>query len=265
MVYRRDGDDNVIVEYGDPVLDLGLRMRVHALQEALAAEGLAGVIDLTPGIRSLQVHTDAARLPARSLLPLLQRVEDALPPGARAARAVAHRAAAAVVGRPGDPARHRAVHARRPLRRAVDPVEHRVHPAGQRAGDARGRAATSSSPRGTWCSGSATCTWARRWPRRSTRGTGWSPPSTTRRGPGRRRTPSASAARTCASTAWRDPAATSSSGGRPRCGTGSAAPGCSRSSRGRCASSTRSSGTRSAPRSCSTCAPRPRPGAGTWT
>ena len=80
VVYRRDGDDNVIVEYGDPVLDLGLRMRVHALQEALAAQGLAGVIDLTPGIRSLQIHTDAARLPARSLLPLLQQVEDALPP-----------------------------------------------------------------------------------------------------------------------------------------------------------------------------------------
>jgi urea carboxylase len=80
VVYRRDGDDNVIVEYGDPVLDLSLRLRVHALQEALAAEGLAGVIDLTPGIRSLQVHTDAARLPARSLLPLLQRIEDTLPP-----------------------------------------------------------------------------------------------------------------------------------------------------------------------------------------
>jgi urea carboxylase len=85
VVYRRDGDDNVIVEYGDPVLDLSLRMRVHALQEALAAEGLAGIIDLTPGIRSLQVHTDAARLSARSLLPLLQRAEDALPP-ARALR-----------------------------------------------------------------------------------------------------------------------------------------------------------------------------------
>jgi urea carboxylase len=80
VVYRRDGDDNVIVEYGAPVLDLGLRMRVHALQQALAAEDAPGVIDLTPGIRSLQIHTDAARLPARSLLPLLQRVEDALPP-----------------------------------------------------------------------------------------------------------------------------------------------------------------------------------------
>ena len=80
VVYRRDGDDNVIVEYGDPELDLGLRMRVHALQEALEAEGLDGVVDLTPGIRSLQVHTDAGKLRARSLLPLLRRVEDELPP-----------------------------------------------------------------------------------------------------------------------------------------------------------------------------------------
>ena len=80
VVYRRDGDDNVIVEYGAPVLDLGLRMRVHALQEALEAEGLDGVVDLTPGIRSLQVHTDAGQLRARSLIPLLQRVEQELPP-----------------------------------------------------------------------------------------------------------------------------------------------------------------------------------------
>jgi len=79
VVYRRDGDDNVIVEYGDPVLDLSLRMRVHALQEALEAEGLDGVIDLTPGIRSLQVHTDARKLSARSLIPLLRRVEEDLP------------------------------------------------------------------------------------------------------------------------------------------------------------------------------------------
>jgi urea carboxylase len=80
VVYRRDGDDNVIVEYGDPVLDLGLRMRVHALQEALEAEGLGDVVDLTPGIRSLQVHTAPGRLPASSLVPVLRRVEDELPP-----------------------------------------------------------------------------------------------------------------------------------------------------------------------------------------
>jgi urea carboxylase len=84
VVYRRDGDDNIIVEYGEQVLDLGLRMRVHALQSALQSavddEGLTGVIDLTPGIRSLQVHTTAERLRASSLVPLLQRIEDELPP-----------------------------------------------------------------------------------------------------------------------------------------------------------------------------------------
>jgi urea carboxylase len=85
VVYRRDGDDNIIIEYGEQVLDLGLRMRVQALQAALEAEGLAGIVDLTPGIRSLQVHTDAGltggtALRASSLVPLLQRVEDELPP-----------------------------------------------------------------------------------------------------------------------------------------------------------------------------------------
>jgi urea carboxylase len=80
VVYRRDGDDNMLVEYGQPVLDIGLRMRVHALQTALEAEGVTGVIDYTPGIRSLQIHTDAAKRRASSLVPLLQRVEDELPP-----------------------------------------------------------------------------------------------------------------------------------------------------------------------------------------
>jgi urea carboxylase len=84
VAYRRDGDDNIIVEYGEQVLDLGLRMRIHALQSALRsaleAEGLAGIIDLTPGIRSLQVHTAAGSLRASSLVPLLRRIEDELPP-----------------------------------------------------------------------------------------------------------------------------------------------------------------------------------------
>ena len=56
------------------------------------------------------------------------------------------------------------------------------------------------------------CTSARRWRRRWIRAIGWSPPSTTRRAPGRRKTPSASAAPICACMAWKDPAATSSSG-----------------------------------------------------
>ncbi|MFF7189441.1 urea carboxylase [Streptomyces sp. NPDC008222] len=80
VTYRRDGDDNVLVEYGPMVLDLGLRMRVHALQETLAAHAPDGIIDITPGIRSLQIHTDARRLKARDLTALLRELEDEVPP-----------------------------------------------------------------------------------------------------------------------------------------------------------------------------------------
>ncbi|KOG61012.1 urea carboxylase [Streptomyces flaveolus] len=80
VTYRRDGDDNVLVEYGPMVLDLGLRMRVHALQETLATHAPDGIIDITPGIRSLQIHTDARRLKARDLTALLRELEDEVPP-----------------------------------------------------------------------------------------------------------------------------------------------------------------------------------------
>ncbi|GLW35087.1 urea carboxylase [Actinoplanes regularis] len=79
VTYRRSGDDNLLVEYGPMTLDLGLRMRAHALMDRLRAEGLSGVVDLTPGIRSLQIHVDPDRLPVRRLLDLVREAEDELP------------------------------------------------------------------------------------------------------------------------------------------------------------------------------------------
>jgi urea carboxylase len=79
VTYRRSGDDNLLVEYGPMALDLGLRMRVHALAERLAAERPRGVLDLTPGIRSLQVHVDPDVLPVRRVLDLCRALEDELP------------------------------------------------------------------------------------------------------------------------------------------------------------------------------------------
>ena len=89
--------------------------------------------------------------------------------------------------------------------RAVVPEQHRVHPPHQRARLASTTCSASCSTPAISCWAWATSTSARRWRRRSIRATGWSPPSTTRRAPGRRRTPSASAAPTCASTAWKGP------------------------------------------------------------
>jgi urea carboxylase len=79
LTIRQDGDANLLVEYGPMVLDLELRFRVHALQEALARRRLPGVIDLTPGIRSLQIHYDDRRLPRERLLQILAEAEAALP------------------------------------------------------------------------------------------------------------------------------------------------------------------------------------------
>ncbi len=56
-----------------------MRMRVHALQTWLERHRLHGIIDLTPGIRSLQVHFDQRLLPSERLLEILLRAESELP------------------------------------------------------------------------------------------------------------------------------------------------------------------------------------------
>jgi urea carboxylase len=70
----------VLVEYGPLVLDLELRLRVHALMRWLEQADIEGVIELTPGIRSLQVHYDSRVLPLERLLDALCGMEDMLPP-----------------------------------------------------------------------------------------------------------------------------------------------------------------------------------------
>jgi urea carboxylase len=79
VVYRPAGDEFLLVEYGEAVLDLELRFRVHALMEWLRQEKLPGIIDLTPGIRSLQIHYDSQKLGFSRLLDVLQRAETELP------------------------------------------------------------------------------------------------------------------------------------------------------------------------------------------
>jgi urea carboxylase len=79
VVYRQSGDRYLLVEYGDLVLDLELRFRAHALMEWLAARRVPGILDLTPGIRSLQVHFDNGHLPLARLLDLLVAAECELP------------------------------------------------------------------------------------------------------------------------------------------------------------------------------------------
>ncbi|MGC4012151.1 MAG: urea carboxylase [Pseudomonas sp.] len=78
LVARLSGDTHLLLEIGQPELDLVLRFRAHALMQALEAKHLAGVIDLTPGIRSLQVHYQPETLPLQSLLETVGGLWDAV-------------------------------------------------------------------------------------------------------------------------------------------------------------------------------------------
>jgi urea carboxylase len=78
VVYRCAGDKYVLVEYGPQALDIALRFRVHALMLQLQKHKPAGVMELTPGIRSLQVHYDSLLLPLTDLLAWLQHAETQL-------------------------------------------------------------------------------------------------------------------------------------------------------------------------------------------
>ncbi len=75
VVYRRAGDRYLLVEYGPLVLDLRLRFRVHALMTWVQQCRLPGIVDLTPGVRSLQIHYDNHELSLSTLLSALQTAE----------------------------------------------------------------------------------------------------------------------------------------------------------------------------------------------
>ncbi|WP_111639466.1 urea carboxylase [Marinomonas shanghaiensis] len=78
IVYRAAGDHFLLVEYGEQILDIRLRFRAHALMQWLEKHPLKGMRELTPGIRSLQIHYDSQQLSYRDLLDHLELAEQAL-------------------------------------------------------------------------------------------------------------------------------------------------------------------------------------------
>jgi urea carboxylase len=72
VVIRADGDQNLLVEFGANQLDFELSFAAHSLRRQL--EGTPGIIDLTPGIRSLQIHYDNTKI---SRDELFARIDDA--------------------------------------------------------------------------------------------------------------------------------------------------------------------------------------------
>ncbi|QFS62292.1 urea carboxylase [Pantoea dispersa] len=78
LCVRAAGDRFLLVEYGALTLDIALRFRVHALMQWLEAHPLAGQLELTPGIRSLQVHYDAQQCARSELLAQILHADNLL-------------------------------------------------------------------------------------------------------------------------------------------------------------------------------------------
>jgi len=78
ILYRRQGDRHVLIEYGPLTLDLTLRLRVHALMIEVQQLRLPGVLNITPGIRSLQIQYEPRLIALADLLRVLVDAEDRL-------------------------------------------------------------------------------------------------------------------------------------------------------------------------------------------
>lgn len=78
IIYRAAGDHFLLIEYGKLELDITLRFRAHALMQYIEANPISGVKELTPGIRSLQIHYDSQIINHNDLLTYLTKAEQSL-------------------------------------------------------------------------------------------------------------------------------------------------------------------------------------------
>ena len=75
---RLQGEENILIEYGEMELNIELRFRVHILMNEISKTDLP-VIDMTPGIRSLQIHFDCDRISAREMCKKIEEINSKLP------------------------------------------------------------------------------------------------------------------------------------------------------------------------------------------
>ena len=78
LVVRQAGDRYLLVELGEMQLDIALRLRAHGLMLALQQRQLPGIVDMTPGIRSLQLHFDPTLIGQRTLIDAVLEADEAL-------------------------------------------------------------------------------------------------------------------------------------------------------------------------------------------
>lgn len=74
VVYRQAGDRFILVEYGENQMDLSLRYRVHQLEEKVLGK-VNGVIEMSPGVRSVHIEYEPRVISQKELLKVLTDIE----------------------------------------------------------------------------------------------------------------------------------------------------------------------------------------------
>jgi urea carboxylase len=72
ITIRAGGNEFVLIEAGELKLDIELRFFIHALMSFIEEKNLNGIIDLTPGIRSLQIHFNTQVINRSEILTLIK-------------------------------------------------------------------------------------------------------------------------------------------------------------------------------------------------
>ena len=78
ITIRASGDEYILIEYGEMELNIELRFQVHVLMQELEKKNLP-IIDITPGIRSLQIHFDSDRINIKELCRIVLETDKNLP------------------------------------------------------------------------------------------------------------------------------------------------------------------------------------------
>ncbi|WP_214368404.1 carboxyltransferase domain-containing protein [Pseudonocardia sp. H11422] len=79
VTYRTAGDRSVLVEYGQPKVDLCVNFFVHAVARRLAAYPVPGVVETAPGLRSLLVHFNPVTTQQSALIDALEELHEQVP------------------------------------------------------------------------------------------------------------------------------------------------------------------------------------------
>jgi len=78
VTIRSAGNEFLLIEAGELKLDIELRFFIHALMGYIEESDLDGIVDLTPGIRSLQIHFNSQIISRTMLLKTIKKAVHSL-------------------------------------------------------------------------------------------------------------------------------------------------------------------------------------------